>query len=158
MSQEVNEQWQVGVKLLSFTFWRIQWAAWDNSCCPSNWGSGRRLQSKKSAHQLNRIWTHADNLALLCFSSDQLRDVPVLYLPAGTAAAEAERVELLWLLLGKYHLVMKKYLHIQPHQNVQHWSVWRLCWSNLTHLIRKKKKKFQRQNTHPSFYTPCKNT
>lgn len=78
---------------------------------------GRRRQSEKSVHQLNRIWTHAVNLLLVCFSSDQLRHVPVLRLPAGTTAAEAQRVELLRLLLGKNHLLMQQYLHNQPHRD-----------------------------------------
>lgn len=47
---------------------------------------------------------------LLCFSSDQLRDVPVLHLPAGATAAETQRVELLRLLLGKIHPATQKYI------------------------------------------------
>lgn len=47
---------------------------------------------------------------LLCFSLDQLRDVPILHLPAGAAAAETQRVELLRLLLGKIHPATQKYI------------------------------------------------
>lgn len=101
---------------------------------PEQLGLGRRRQSERSVHQLTRIWTHAVNLLLVCFSSDQLRHVPVLRLHAGTAAAEAQRVELLRLLLGKNHLVMQQYLHNQPHRNVQHLR--RLWWSSVTLSIR----------------------
>lgn len=103
MRQEVNEQWPVGPQLLSL-FHSGEFTELLETTVVARATGGGCVPSVEFGSVLLTF-------LLLCFSSDQLRDVPVLHLPAGATAAETERVELLRLLLGKIHpAVTQKYI------------------------------------------------
>lgn len=112
MRQEVNEQWPVGPQLLSlFHSGEFTELLETTVVARATGGGGAACRVKSLCVPSVEFGSVLLTFLLLCFSSDQLRDVPVLHLPAGATAAETERVELLRLLLGKIHpAVTQKYI------------------------------------------------
>lgn len=152
MRREVNEQWQVGEQLQSSIFWRIHWAAWDNSCCLSNWGLEGRLQSKTSVHQFNRIWSHA--VTFPCSVSPQINCVTF---PSFACLPEQQLLkpnewsycDYFWVKITCW---CKNICTCSLIRMCNIWSVWRLWWCNCRHSIRKKQKNLQKaEYTYISF-------
>lgn len=110
MRQEVNEQWPVGPQLLSlFHSGEFTELLETTVVARATAGGGAACRVKSLCVPSMEFGSVLLTFLLPCFSSDQLRDVPVLHLPAGAAAAETQRVELLRLLLGKIHPATQKY-------------------------------------------------